>query len=285
MTRKEALARARNLFAGNGIPDASLEAEVLLRHVLSISRAELYTEPESLLSCDEEESYDRLIERRIRGEPAAYLTGHREFYGLDFLVNPGVLIPRPETELLVDGTIGIARETNASTIADIGTGCGAITVSVAKGLPGIKVYATDISPDALGVARANCARHNVSDRVIFLQGDLLEPLPGPVDIIMANLPYVAERELLSSPALRFEPGLALNGGPQGRDLLDKLCRQIRGRLNAGGSALLEVGEGQAEGLAGFLGELYPSASLDVLADLAGIPRVIVVRFDACRVWC
>ena len=152
--------------------------------------------------------------------PAAYITGHREFYGLDFAVNSSVLVPRPETELLVEKALELARERSLSTIADIGTGCGAIAVSLAVNLPQTRIYATDISAPALEVALSNCRKHGVTDRVTLLEGDMLAPLPEPVDLIVANLPYVREPEMTGVNTLGFEPPLALNGGPDG---LDKIC--------------------------------------------------------------
>ncbi len=154
MKLKQALDGARELLQTNNIEDASLEAEILLRHVLGINRAQLFLEYELELNSEQKQAFDRLIERRLSGEPSAYITGHREFYGLDFAVDHRVLIPRPESELLVEKAIEIAQHQSVNTIADIGTGSGAIAVSVAVNIPGVKIYATDISTNALEVARA-----------------------------------------------------------------------------------------------------------------------------------
>lgn len=271
MKLKQALVQAREELAAAGIEDVSLEAELLLRHALEISRVQLYQCLDSELGRRQEEAFRRLVERRRKGEPSAYITGHREFYGLDFSVNPGVLIPRPESELLVEMAIGRAQTGNIATIADIGTGCGAIAIALAANLPGAIIYATDISAEALEVARANCRRHRVTDRVRFSAGDLLNPLPAPVDMIIANLPYVRESDL---PPGGFEPPLALDGGPDGLRQLSRLCRQAGGRLRPGGCMLLEVGQGQAGAVASLLRGLFPQAKIGVSPDLGGIERVV-----------
>jgi release factor glutamine methyltransferase len=192
MTLDRVLLKARQDLARRSVEDAGLEAELLLRQVLGVSRVELYQDFHRELSPQAEADFGRLIERRLRGEPVAYLTGHREFYGLDFCVDPAVLIPRLETELVIDRALAIARKRPVATVADIGTGSGAMAVALAVNLPQVKIYATDVSPAALRVARLNCQRHGVAGRVCLLEGDLLAPLPEPVDLIAANLPYVTE---------------------------------------------------------------------------------------------
>lgn len=186
MTWQEALVRAAEVLKQNRIEDATLESELLLRHTLKIDRVRLYVESERELTSEQETTFRQLVDRRLKGEPTAYITGHREFYGLDFGVSPAVLIPRPETELLVEKALALTKSRPVSTIADIGTGCGAIAVSLAKHLPNSRIYATDISAEALRVARANSERHGVADSVILLQGNLLEPLPEPVDLIIGK---------------------------------------------------------------------------------------------------
>ena len=222
MNLKQALAHARGVLADSNIDDAPLEGELLLKHVLGIDRTRLYLDLEADLSPAHEETMRQLFERRLRGEPSAYITGHREFFGLDFHVEHNVLIPRPESELLVEEAISLARNRAISVIADIGTGCGAIAISLALNIPGAKIYATDVSAAALEVAGINCRKHEVIDRICLLQGDMLEPLPKPVDLIIANLPYVREAELPRSGPLSFEPVLALNGGPDGLTVINNL---------------------------------------------------------------
>ncbi|MFH1003503.1 MAG: peptide chain release factor N(5)-glutamine methyltransferase [Chloroflexota bacterium] len=271
MTRQETLRRAREILAASRIDEAHLVGEVLLRQALNISRAELYRDPEDEPSPEQAAAFWRLIERSLTGTPAAYLTGHREFYGLDFRVDPAVLIPRPETERLVALALERAAKSGAATIADIGTGCGAIAVSLAVNLPSARIYATDISPAALEVARTNARSHGVSRRIEFLTGDLLAPLPGPVDLIVANPPYVKTAELAPPD---FEPGLARDGGPDGLARIRTLCHQARGKLRPGGSLLMEVGRGQASPVSRLLKHLYPPAAIGVSPDLAGIDRVV-----------
>lgn len=271
MSRQQALNHARGTLAQGNIEDAPLEGELLLRHVLGISRTKLYLDLDCKLSPSHEEALHQLVERRLNGEPAAYITSHCEFYGLDFYVDPRVLIPRPESELLVERTISLAQNHPLSTIAEVGTGSGAIAISLALELPGVKIYATDISALALEVARVNCQRHGVTDRVCLLQGDMLDPLPEAVDLIIANLPYVRKSEL---SGVRFEPRLALDGGSDGMEKIRRLCRQLSGKLRPGGCLLLEIGEGQGKDVTTLLNRLFPRGKIKVIPDLSGIERVV-----------
>jgi release factor glutamine methyltransferase len=268
---KQALSRARNILARNNVEDAPLEGELLLRHASNISRTQLYLDLDRKLSPQQEQAFWQLVERRLNGEPTAYITGHHEFYGLDFYVDPRVLIPRPESELLVEIALGLAQNHPLFTIADIGTGCGAIAVSLALGLPQAKIYATDISAAALEVALINCQKHGVTDRVRLLQGDMLDPLPHPIDLIIANLPYVRESELTG---IRFEPRLALDGGSDGMERIRQLCRQIGSKLRPSGYLLLEMGIGQREAVTALLHTLFPEGRIEVIPDLSGIERVV-----------
>ena len=274
MTLKQALSRAREILIANDIEDSSLESELLLRHTLKVSRVQLYLELERELDTKQQKDLWSLIERRFNHEPTAYITGHREFYGLDFYVDPSVLIPRPESELLVEKTLELAQNHAVSTIAEIGTGCGAIAISLALILPQAKIYATDISAPALKIALFNCQKHGVANRIRLLSGDLLDPLPEPVDLIVANLPYVRESELSQINTLNFEPPLALNGGSDGLEKIHQLCTQISGKLRPGGSLLLEIGQGQRRVVTTFLRSLFPSAEIEVTPDLSGIDRVV-----------
>lgn len=274
MTLKQALERARGILLAHGIDEAHLEIQLLLRQASGISQVQLYLDIDRELDFEEEEGFRRLVERRLSGEPIAYIRGHREFCGLDFSVEPGVLIPRPESELLVEQAIRLAEEGAVSTVAEVGTGCGAVAISLALNLPRTKIYATDISASALKVARFNCQKHGVADRVCLLHGDMLHPLPEPVDIIIANLPYVREAELPQVSSAGFEPLLALNGGVDGLDKIRQLCQQAGDRLRPGGSLLLEIGQGQAMAVTTLLGRLFPSAEIEVMPDLSGIERVV-----------
>jgi release factor glutamine methyltransferase len=177
----------------------------------------------------------------------------------------------------VEKAINLARSQAISRIADIGTGCGAIAISLAVNLPGATVYATDISAPALEVARENCRRHGVAGSIVLLEGDMLAPLPEPVDLLIANLPYVRESDLPRRGPLSYEPALALNGGKDGLDSLRVLCRQAGRKLRRRGLILLEIGQGQAETVTALLQEIYPSGSIEVERDLAGIERVVSLR--------
>jgi release factor glutamine methyltransferase len=273
---KESLVHARDILTGNDIDDASLEAEILLRHVLNITRPQLYQGLDAELGKADEDSYFQLIARRRQGEPSAYITGHREFYGHDFYVDHNVLIPRPESELLVEKALEIARSRNIGTMVDVGTGCGAIAISLAKNITGIKIYATDISLPALKVAESNCRRHHVDERIELLHGDMLEPVPGPIDLIIANLPYVRKSEIPDSGPLSFEPALALDGGRDGITMINALYNQALSKMSHVGCMLLEIGEGQADAVTDIIDEVFSSARIEVTGDYAGIERVLGV---------
>ncbi len=280
MTLKQALSQAKRVLAANNIEDASLEGELLLRHVLKISRVQLYLDLDQELTSQQETDFWDTISRRLSGEPTAYITGHREFYGLDFYINSNALIPRPESELLVEKVLHLAQHHSISTIADVGTGCGAIAISLALNLPQVKIYATDISAPALEVAAMNCQRHRVAQRIQLLPGDMLEPLPEPVDLIVTNLPYVKYSEL--HPSADFEPVLALNGGSDGLEKIRQLCRQVSNKLHPEGYLLLEMGQGQSEAVTTLLHSLFPQAEIEVTPDLSGIDRVVSLTLTSGR---
>ena len=275
--------------ASEGIEDTLLEAELLLRQTLKIGRIEFYTEAGRELTSSQLNELNRLLMERMSHRPSAYIRGYREFYGLKFYVDERVLIPRPETELLVEKALEMAglyaslslskgqSDGTPPTIADVGTGSGCIAVALAINLPQSRIFATDISGEALKVAEINCRKHGVADRVQLLSGDLLIPLQQSVDIIVANLPYIPDGELdkLAPEVSRYEPGLALSGGPDGLDYIRRLLDQAPDKLNTGGALLLEVGMGQAEVVAGMAHQCF--SNVTIAADLAGIGRVVVGR--------
>ena len=283
MTLKQVLSRARGILAENSIEDAPLECELLLRHALNLSRTQLYLGLDHELRPKQEEAFWHLLKRRLDGEPTAYITGHREFYGLDFYVDHRVLIPRPESELLVETALGLAQNYPLSTIAEVGTGCGAIAISLALSLPEAKIYATDISAAALEVALVNCQKHGVVDKVHLLHGNMLDPLPEAVDLIIANLPYVKQSELARMGSARFEPRLALDGGSDGTERIRQLCRQAGGKLRPSGFLLLEIGQGQKRAVTAFLHTLFPNGKIEVVPDLSGIDRVVNLSLTASQV--
>ena len=284
-TIREAIEQATQSLILANQDNAKLDAQVLLSYVLHVERSSLYTYPEQLLTLEQIQLFRDLIERRSQGEPVAYLVGHKEFYGLDFLVDKRVLIPRPETELLVDVALNVCRKMfdagQVPVIADIGTGSGIIPITLAVLEPRLPcVYACDISVDALDVASVNCHRHHVEERVRLLQGDLLEPLPEPVDVVTANLPYVGTDELEDIPpgVKAYEPHLALFSGPLGLDLILRFFQSIQQsqKLKAGASLLLEIGYRQMDALTSILRDTLQQATLTFTKDLAGWNRVLQV---------
>lgn len=274
MNLKQALAYAREILTKNDINEANLEGEILLRYLLGIDRTQLFSNLDLELDIRQEQDLEQLLERRVNGEPSVYIVGHREFFGLDFIIDQNVLIPRPETELLIEKALEIAGSRNIVDIVDAGTGCGAVAITLALQLTNVKIYATDISPAALDVAATNCERHGVSTRITLLSGDILGPIPGEVDLIIANLPYVKEQDLQNLGQLGHEPAIALDGGPDGEDILKRLIRQAGKKLKPGGNVLMEIGQGQAVSLTDFIKYKYPEACIVIYNDLAGIERVI-----------
>jgi release factor glutamine methyltransferase len=288
MTLAQALQQSTRTLSLNGIEDGHLEARILLQHILKLSPAQLYIQTERILSREQVKSLQELIERRLCREPAAYIVGHREFYGTDFCVDSRVLIPRPETETLVAAAFEFAEGyTNHLSspgrpllIADVGTGCGAIAISLALNLPQSKVYATDISPSALEVARLNCEHHNVMEQIILVQGNLLEPVPEPVDLIVANLPYIRNSELanLSPEITNFEPRVALDGGESGLEQIRQLLKQAEKKIRPGGRLLFEIGQEQEKAVVSLINHCLPKAKFEFIPDSSGIDRAVRIDF-------
>ena len=286
MTIKDALKYGRNvLMQQRPASSTRRDVYVLLEHVLQTDRTVFYAYPERELTTEQEQQYLSLLQRHLHNEPIAYLTGHQEFYGLDFVVDNRVLIPRPETELLVEETLHIVRERlnkgSVPVVADIGTGSGAIPVTLAVEEPRLPLlYGVDISPDALDVAHINCERHHVRERVRLLQGDLLAPLPEPADIITANLPYVGldERDILTPDVYDYEPHLALFSGQEGLDLLQRFLHEVQqgDKIRNNGVLLLEIGYRQRAPLVTMLNSLFPNARVLSKKDYAGWDRMLQV---------
>jgi release factor glutamine methyltransferase len=255
-----------------GCPAPRLDAEVLLAHALGLDRVGLYLNYERMLSPTELAGYRELVKRRARREPVAYIRGFKEFWSLEFEVGPAVLIPRPETEFLVEEALGLAREHRLTRIADIGTGSGAVAVVLAKELQS-EVIATDRSPEALALARRNALKHAAP--VSFTLADLLSPFAeGSLEMVVSNPPYVPRAEMAqAAPELSFEPVAALDGGQDGLDVVRALVAQAPRVLVKGGWLVLEVGAGQAEEVTGLF-ERAGFTDVASLADLAGIARVV-----------
>jgi release factor glutamine methyltransferase len=273
---RDALQSAIDTLEKNDIGSPRLNAETLMMFVLNVNRAHLYAYPERDLTRNELHRYQEAIEERARGVPAQYITGHQEFWGLDFLVSPAVLIPRPETEHLVETAIEIARGLDHPLIIDVGTGSGCVALALENELPKAEVHATDLSPDALEIARANAARLSL-ERVRFHITDLLDGFPDEfADIVVSNPPYVGECEAdkVQAQVRKFEPHMAVFGGPEGGELIRKLIAQSQRVLKPGGRLLMEIGYTQSA----MLEELLRGWSdVHFVPDLQGIPRVAVGR--------
>lgn len=251
-------------------------------YALGIKRAELYVRLEEAITAATADKFHSLIKRRCSHEPTAYILKHCQFYGIDFYIDSRVLIPRPESELLVDEGLKFASQRSSRPgnclIADVGTGSGAIAISLALHIHETEIYALDISPDALDVARINCERHRTTEKVRLLPGDMLHPLPQKVDIIIANLPYVTNEDLQNlSPEIRdYEPRIALAGGTDGLDKISQLLSQAKKKLLSGGLVLIEIGEGQSKAAASLARHNFQDAQIDLISDLRGIKRVVKI---------
>ena len=273
MTVKRLLQHAVNLLNSHNIEGAFIAAEVILRHILKYSRVQLYQQPDSEVLDEQAVVFDKLLQRHLEGEPVAYITGHKEFYGLDFTVDSRVLIPRPETEMLVDKAIRMVKDKGYHNLVDVGTGSGAIAIALATNLTNVNIYALDIAIPALEVAQQNSRKHGVSHRITFLPGNLLEPLYEPVDLIIANLPYVKTADL-SEPSIAYEPSLALNGGREGLDVIRKFVPQCKMKLKPGGALLMEIGHGQCDEVVSIIRANLPLISIQIDVDYGGVDRII-----------
>lgn len=277
-----ALVSATERLRDAGISTASLDAQVILAHVIGVERSWLFAHHDYALSEEQTEQFVDCIARRAMHEPVAYLVGRKEFYGLDLVVDHRVLIPRPETELLVDAVIDhvAGREQDDPVrVADIGTGSAAIALAVAHNCPQTRVYAVDISVDALEVARANIARLDEQHQVHVLVGDLLNTLPEPVDVIVANLPYIKSFDYarLDPTVLRYEPQLALEAGPDGLDAIRRLLEQAPAHLREGGVIVLEIAHDQGRLVIDAVEALLPQAKqVELKLDYAGLERLVMI---------
>lgn len=283
VTVGEALGRGAQYLARAGVESARLDMSLILAEVLSTNRLGIYRDFERPLNAQETAQAREMLARRAKREPLAYILGRREFFGLDFAVERGALIPRPDTEILVERVIEwIGRRepsAPAPVLADIGTGSGAIAIAAAHACPASRWIAVDCSPEALAVARANAARHSVEDRIEFREGSLLDPLTGPVDAICSNPPYIAERDRAGlMPEVRdWEPDGALFSGPDGLDCLRTLIAAAPSRLNPGGFFAVEMGCDQAAAVTALLESAGAYDAIEVHRDLAGLDRCVTAR--------
>ena len=264
----------------SAVLDAGIEAEALLRHALNMDRPQFFASLDDDLDGSHSASIAGLVERRMRGEPLAYILGSREFYGLDFYVNSDVLIPRQETELLVETVLEFSSERPERhlVIADVGTGSGAIAIAIARHLDRATIYAIDSSHEALLVAATNRRRHAVEDRVHLLHGDLLDPLPTTVDVIVSNPPYLSSAQMCAlARELRREPSRALNGGADGLDTVRRLLRQAPSHTSPGGRVLVEIDPEQLSAALQIGQDAFPSARLSHSPDLLGLARAVIIE--------
>lgn len=279
----QAIHAGATCLAGVEVEDPRLEAELLLRHTLGVSREKLYTLLREPLLVRDAQVYDALLTRRKAHEPTPYIMGHREFYGLEFACTPAALIPRQETELLVETALEWLqrgrREGSPTLVADIGTGTGAIAVSLAVRAPNIRVVAGDRSADALALARQNAASHGVTERIEFVQSDLLSQIEGSFDLILANLPYVPSRTYATlAPEIRdHEPKIALDAGRRGTAVIDSLLVQAPQYLREHGALLAEHAWNQGRALRRAADAAFPNARVETLCDFAGHERALFVQ--------
>lgn len=282
LTVARALRTARERFTQAGLDSPGLDAEVLLRHVLGWDRTQILSRPEIELSANEGARYEVLVRERLRGLPVAYLTGEREFMGLPFAVTPAVLVPRPETEILVEWAADWLRPGGRNRVVDIGTGSGAIALSLAHllGPDWIgSITGIDVSPDALQVAGRNRAALGMQERVGLRQGYLLRDVSTHVDLILANLPYLRPDQVDDNPDLAAEPRLALDGGADGLDLVRELLAGAPRVLAPGGAIGLEIDPSQARAVQDLARETFPDAAITVLHDLAGHARHVIIETE------
>jgi release factor glutamine methyltransferase len=277
---KQALASAVDRLEAADCGSPRLNAETLMMFVLGVNRAYLYAHPERELTPEEQSRYDEAIVQRSEGVPSQYITGHQEFWGLDFVVSPAVLIPRPETEHLVETVLELARAVPSPRIVDVGTGSGCVALALANELRGAEVFAVDVSAEALEIARANAARLQLDGRVKFHQSNVLAALAGvrDFDFVVSNPPYVGldEADKVQRSVFEFEPRIAVFAGDNGLDVIRPLVGQAQSALKPGGWLAMEIGYSMRD----MVLDLLPSPMWDepmVVPDLQGIPRVVPAR--------
>ena len=253
-----------------------MNAEVLLMFTLGCDRAHLYAHPERALTDDEMSRYNDALSQRAQGIPSQYITGHQEFWGMDLIVSPAVLIPRPETEHLIETALPLTRSMDRPRIVDVGTGSGCIALALAKELPQAEIHATDISPEALEIAKANAARHGFDMRIQFHQLDLLANLGGKFDLVVSNPPYVGESEedQVQLEVRKFEPRNAVFAGPAGIEVIERLVFQARSSLKAGGWLIFEISGTIVDQVRRALSDWD---EVRITNDLQGIPRVATAK--------
>jgi release factor glutamine methyltransferase len=271
-------ARERLRQAGIAQAEADLDARVLAQHLLSWDAAQFFASAQEQEPAGFARQYEAAIARRVSREPIAYVVGHREFWGLEFEVSPAVLVPRPETELIVEVALELLpAQSDAGLIVDACTGSGCIAIALAVERPNLHVIATDVADAALAVARRNAERHDVADRVEFVRGDLLDPVGRVCELIVSNPPYIAERDRASLPpeVRDYEPPVALFAGNDGLEVIKRLVADAPPRLRPGGHLVFEFGFGQGEAVNGLLAAAADFTAVQLRRDLQGIERTAV----------
>jgi release factor glutamine methyltransferase len=276
-TISEALTKARGLLAEQNIDSAFIDADLLLTHALHIRRIDLIIHRDRMLTDEEMDAFCDLIERRISHEPVAYITGVKEFFGIPFMVNPHVLIPRPETEILVEQSIALAPK--GATVFEIGVGSGALIISILCEREDLKGVGNDISTPALITTRANARTHGVSGRLRLFAGNVLAGLGGSWPMIIANPPYIRldEGNNLDDDVRGYEPAKALFGGKDGLDIVKEIIKGLSGHLTLGGMLIMEAGRGQKEAIDSLVGSQKTLKIRTWIHDLAGIERVVIIE--------
>lgn len=278
-SRKNLLLHWEGLFQRAGVDSPRLSAQVLLAHVLNMPRLDMLLDAATLVSDADGSEMEQLGSRRLDGEPVAYLVGKKEFYGYEFEVSRAVLIPRPETELIIDCLLETLSRSARGTVLDLGTGSGALAVTCAKLFNAFEVMACDISIEALRVAKRNAVRHSVSDRIVFFQGDLLDGVDiGAIDIILANLPYVptSTKSTISREVLGYEPESALFAGVDGLDCYRRLSRMLAGKMCPGTQVICEIDQTQGQSMKDMFCPI--AEEVRIMKDLAGHDRLVIVVF-------
>lgn len=270
------LKKAKNLLQSQS-DTPLLEAQVLAAHILQKPRTWVITHAECLLDPSQLEALDEVLTHRSTGAPLPYLTGVQEFFGIPFEVSPAVLIPRPETELLVETALEYLRlNPSARRVVDFGTGSGAIAICIALEIPNARITATDISFEALRVARINARRHQVDTRISFLLADLATPLHGPFDLVTANLPYIPSRDVKQLTVAKYEPVTALDGGPDGLRQIARLLHDLPRLLATPAMALLEIEYRQRKPAIKLAKDHFPMANITIRQDYAGNDRILQI---------
>ena len=279
-TAAELIREAAGRLIASGFDSPRLDAEVLLRHVLGLDRTHLFLRLHEPVSDDSSIEFDRIIDQRLTGESVAYLTGEREFMGLPFMVGPGVLVPRPETEMLVEWALAWIGNHSPKRVIDVGTGSGAIILSIALSLPRTEIpllIGCDLSGEALVFADRNRESLGLESRVHLVRGDLLTWLGSPVDLILANLPYLRPDQVMDNREIQTEPEIALISGEDGLQAVQRLIGDLPRVLAPGGAVILELDPEQADRVALMINELVPGAHSEILRDLSGRKRFVVAE--------